>query len=259
MNSILSAMVAPLGRWVPAQIPARMCRLIPRACNWSSRSTRSSFHRAGDPVGFVDHEGVAGLEQIHRGHQLGTLAAGAGCLDDDFAAVGGGERVELGLVVLDPGGDAGVPDADGVVLDVGDDHGSDRLENDPERVDAARRFGTSFGTGFRWFGVLPSERPENDRFRDGAPETSRMKSSPNRTKPGRVGRPTCGDRPGTHWFGEGCGASAARIQVPTAAGGDCQQGLQNRCPGQDGLTVPMPQGDQCCPTSDRRSLLHPQL
>jgi hypothetical protein len=33
MNSILPAIVAPSGRCSPAQIPVRMCRLMPRACS----------------------------------------------------------------------------------------------------------------------------------------------------------------------------------------------------------------------------------
>ncbi len=53
------------------------------------------FHRAGDPVGFVDHQGVAGLEYGERLAQLGPVGAGAGGLDDDVAAVCGGQRVQL--------------------------------------------------------------------------------------------------------------------------------------------------------------------
>ena len=53
------------------------------------------FHRAGDPVGLVDHQGVAGLEHGEGLAQLGPIGAGAGGLDDDVAAVCGGQRVQL--------------------------------------------------------------------------------------------------------------------------------------------------------------------
>jgi hypothetical protein len=141
------------------------------------------FHRASDPVGFVDHKGVAGLKQIQRGHQLGTLAAGTGCLDNDLAAVGGGERVELGLVVLDPGGDAGVSDADSVVVDVGGGHGSDRLENDPERVGTTRGFGTSF-----WDGVSGG----SGFCREVVPKTTVSRTTGERTSVELVGQPQVG-------------------------------------------------------------------
>jgi len=74
------------------------------------------FHRAGDPVGLVNHQGVAGLEHGEGLAQLGPLGAGAGGLDDDLAAVRVGQRVQLQLVVLGSSADAGVADAHGVAV-----------------------------------------------------------------------------------------------------------------------------------------------
>ena len=74
------------------------------------------FHPAGDPVGLVDHQGVAGLEHGEGLAQLGPVGAGAGGLDDDLAAVRAGQRVQLQLVLLGSSADAGVADADGVAV-----------------------------------------------------------------------------------------------------------------------------------------------
>jgi len=48
--------------------------------------------------------------------ELGSFGASAGGLDDDVAAVCGGEGVELELVVLGACADSGVADADGVAV-----------------------------------------------------------------------------------------------------------------------------------------------
>lgn len=44
------------------------------------------FHGAGDAVGLVDDEGVAGLEGGQGRSEFGSFGAGAGGLDDDVAA-----------------------------------------------------------------------------------------------------------------------------------------------------------------------------
>ncbi len=82
------------------------------------------LHGTRHPVRLVDHQGAAGLEHVHRGQQFRALATGAGGLDDDLAAVRCGERVELRLVILSAGGDAGVAYAHAVVVDGGGSHGA---------------------------------------------------------------------------------------------------------------------------------------
>jgi len=76
-------------------MPVRMCRLISRACSWFHQQHEQFFHRTGDPAGLVDHQGVAGLEHGEGLAQLEPVGAGAGGLDDDLAAVRGGQRVQL--------------------------------------------------------------------------------------------------------------------------------------------------------------------
>jgi hypothetical protein len=58
-----------------------------------------------------------------------ALTASSSCrLDDDLAAVSGGEGVELGLVVLSASGDLGVADGDAVVEIGGGRHADARPE-----------------------------------------------------------------------------------------------------------------------------------
>jgi hypothetical protein len=90
------------------------------------------LHRARDPVRLVDHQRVTGLELVQGGVQLGSLPAGAGGLDDHLPTKRGGERVELRLVILRRGGDAGVADADAVVVRDGGGHPADRPGYRPE-------------------------------------------------------------------------------------------------------------------------------
>ena len=63
-----------------------------------------TVHGSGHPVRHVDHEGVPGLESIKGRAQLGPVLAGTGGFHDDLAAVRGGQRVKLRLVVLALGG-----------------------------------------------------------------------------------------------------------------------------------------------------------
>ncbi len=68
------------------------------------------FHRPGDPVRFVDHQGVAGLEHRLQGAaQFRAITTGAGRLYDHLAAVSRAQRVELQLVILALAADARVP------------------------------------------------------------------------------------------------------------------------------------------------------
>ena len=50
------------------------------------------LHGPGDPVGIVDHQGVARPQPFRRGIQLGPVTSGEGGLDHDLAA--DGERYE---------------------------------------------------------------------------------------------------------------------------------------------------------------------
>jgi len=49
--SILSAIVAPSGRWIPAQMPVRMCRLMPRALQLVFQQHEQFLHGPGGPAG----------------------------------------------------------------------------------------------------------------------------------------------------------------------------------------------------------------
>jgi len=56
------------------------------------------------------------MQLVEDAPQPGLVVPGAGALGDDLAAIGGGERVQLCLVVLRSGGDVGVADADSAVV-----------------------------------------------------------------------------------------------------------------------------------------------
>jgi hypothetical protein len=73
-------------------------------------------HGPGYPVGLVDDQGVADLEPAQGLAELRAIAAGAGGLHDDLPAVRGGERVELGLVLLGASGDPGLAAPHAVVI-----------------------------------------------------------------------------------------------------------------------------------------------
>ncbi len=104
------------------------------------------LHGPGDPVRLVDHQRVAGLQLAQGLAQLGPAAAGTGGLHDDLPAVRRGERVELGLVFLRPGGDPGVADADAVVVRGPGGHDANRPGNSPGTRAATRGSGTGSGT-----------------------------------------------------------------------------------------------------------------
>ena len=125
------------------------------------------LHGPGDPVRLVDHQCVAGLQLAQGLTQPGPVAAGAGGLGDDLPAVRLGERVELGLVFLGPGGDPGVADADAVVVGGHGGHGADRPAYRPATGGATRNFGTSFRDELSWAAAGGGRSPGNDRFRDG--------------------------------------------------------------------------------------------
>jgi hypothetical protein len=120
----------------------------------------------------LDHEGVAGLEQIQRGHQLGTLTAGACRLDDDLAAVGGGEHVELGLVVLD----RSPPRACCQRLS---------YPSSPPSDPASAEAGCETPAVSRWRGAARAHRPSGDRSSDGPRGEEVMAVDP--TVPGGAG------------------------------------------------------------------------
>jgi hypothetical protein len=73
------------------------------------------LHRPRQSVRLVDSERVAWVQVGQRAAQLRPGVAGAGGLDHDFPAVGGGQRVELRLVVLRPGAHPRAADPDTVV------------------------------------------------------------------------------------------------------------------------------------------------
>ena len=76
-----------------------------------------------------------------------------------------GERVELGLVFLRPGGDPGAADPDAVIKGGRGGHGTDR----PGSRGAARGSGTGFRDALTWKDATSRRRPGNGRFRDGWP------------------------------------------------------------------------------------------
>jgi hypothetical protein len=166
MNSILSAMVAPVGPGADAgqdmQVDAAGVQLV-------FQQHEQFLHGPGDPVRLVDHQRVAGLQLGQGLAQLGPVTAGAGGLGDDLPAVRRGERVELGLVLLGPGGDPGVADPDAVVVGGRGGHGADRPGYRPATYVATRSFGTSFRDGLTWKDAGGGRRPGNGRFRDGRP------------------------------------------------------------------------------------------
>ena len=135
------------------------------------------LHGTRHPVRLVDHQGVAGLEHVHRGKQFRALATGAGGLDDDLAAVRCGERVELRLVILGAGGDAGVADADAVVVDGGGSHGAIIPEPIPEPVERHAVPGLVSGTTSRGFRGVAGAVPETADSGT-APETVRVSPRP---------------------------------------------------------------------------------
>ena len=75
-----------------------------------------------------------------------------------------GERVELGLVFLGPGGDPGIADADAVVVGGRGGHGADRPGYRPDSCVATRGSGTSFWDGLTWKDVTGGCRPGNGRI-----------------------------------------------------------------------------------------------
>jgi hypothetical protein len=72
------------------------------------RQHEQFLHGPGDPVRLADHQRVTGLQLAQGLAQLRPVAAGAGGLGDGLPAVRRGQRVELRLVLLRPGGDPGV-------------------------------------------------------------------------------------------------------------------------------------------------------
>ena len=164
INSILSAMVAPSGRWKPAQMPDRMCRSIPRArrCFRAGPSVPSSSGRPGPACR------SPGCRQppFDRGVQLGPLPTPGGGLDHDLPAVCAGEGVELRLHVLGHGWRPGRSR-------------SERCRHTPRwaarRRSLCDRPGTRRGTlattpvsnGIAWGVLTTVDRPGNGRFRAG--------------------------------------------------------------------------------------------
>lgn len=66
--------------------------------------------------GLVNHQGVAGLERVQGGAQLGAFAPGAGGLRDHLVAVRDRDRIQLHLMVLKAGTRPGVADPDGFAV-----------------------------------------------------------------------------------------------------------------------------------------------
>jgi hypothetical protein len=61
MNSILSAMLAALGRWAGADAGEDV-QVDVAGVQFVFEQHQEFFHGAGDAVGFVDDQGVAGFE-----------------------------------------------------------------------------------------------------------------------------------------------------------------------------------------------------
>jgi hypothetical protein len=110
------------------------------------------LHRPGDPVRFVDHQRVAGLQPVQGAAQLRPLPAGARGLHHHLPAVRAGKRVELRLMVLPAGRHPRVPDPDPVVRLRGagrrDGRGGLHAAHRPGNIPQLRRRHASFGTGF---------------------------------------------------------------------------------------------------------------
>ena len=119
-------MVAPVGAVDPGADAGQDVQVDPAGVQLVLQQHEQFLHGPGDPVRLVDHQRVAGLQLAQGLAQLGPVAAGAGGLHDDLPAVRRGQRVELGLVFLGPGGDPGVADADAVVVGGRGGHGADR-------------------------------------------------------------------------------------------------------------------------------------
>ena len=152
MNSILSGDGRPVGAVDPGADAGQDVQVDSAGVQLVFQQHQQFLHGPGDPVRLVDHQRVPGLQLAQGLAQLRPVAAGAGGLDDDLAAVRRGERVELGLVFLRPGGDPGVADAGAVAAGGHGSHGADRPGYRPGTGVAARGSGTSFRDGLTWAG-----------------------------------------------------------------------------------------------------------
>ena len=116
MNNIFSAMLAALGRCSTGADPSQDMQVDVLGMQIVFQQHQQLFHRPSNPVRFIDHQGVAGLERVQRGTQLGPLTPSARGLHDHLATPRIGERVELHLMILGRSADPGIANPDRVAV-----------------------------------------------------------------------------------------------------------------------------------------------